>query len=426
MKANPRWRIAGFLVILSGLACSDDEARIISPPPDDTNTAPDPAGNGAEGVYAVASEIETPEGDVLYLDTVSDLRAPFNPVDTGIEIPNASTFKYIDGQVFVGTGDAPTITRYVLDADGRLQADRTLNFSGVGVTQTRDYTIISPTKAYLYDRETYVAHVWNPSTMELSGTEIDFSGAFHEEYGSVLIFSAQRILRDGTLFVPGGWVTETVYPRSLVLAFDTLTDSVQVLEDDRCTLLISTVMSSAGDLFFFPESNALVTSELPSCGLVVRQGATSFDTSYVFDAGTALGGRMVFDAYPGPNGSAYLMVPDESRIEANTREEVRLNARNDMRFWKLDLATESAVEVTSVPHFSRVRFSFDIGDGQRLVNVERLDGVLEDGVAANDADVSLIKTTLYELLLDDSPTEFPLGIGSDEVRARIAEIAKLR
>ena len=412
---------------LMALSCSSDDTRVLPQPEAGESGAGGSSGHGAgeQPVYALASEIETPEGDVLYLDTTPDLLAPFDPIATGIELPNASNFKYVGEQVFVGQADAPVITRFLLDAEGRLEQDETLSFAGVGASAGRDYTIVSATKAYLFDRDTSVVHVWNPSTMQLSGTEIDFSAAFHEEYGSVLIFPQFSLRRGDQLLVPGGWVGDDgVYPRSLALVFDTVTDTVEVLEDDRCTLLIAPVAASSGDVYFFPEANALVTSTLPSCALVVRQGSNAFDAGYFMNMETALGGRMVFDAHPGPSGTAYLMVPEEERIQATNREEVRINARNDMRLWHMNLDREAAEEVASVPHFSRIRFHFEVGD-RVLINVERLDGEVPDGVAANDADVNSIVPTLYDLS-GATPVEFPIGIESNEVKARIAAMARLR
>jgi hypothetical protein len=409
-------------------SCSPDDATIIALPPEGSETAnetiPDLAGDGP--VYAIAAELETPEGDVLYLDTTPDLLAPFDPIATGIELPNASSFKHLGEQVFVGQADAPTIARFLLDASGRLTPAETVSFAAVGVSSARDYALISATKSYLFDRAAAVVHVWNPSTMELSGIEIDFSAAFHEQYGSILIFPQFGLMRGDQLLVPGGWVgKDGVYARSLVLAFDTQSDEVEILEDERCTMLIAPVAASNGDVYFFPEANALVTSPLQSCALVIRQGTSAFDMTYHLNLETALDGRLVFDAHPGPLGTAYLMVPDEARIQAANREEVRVNARNDMRLWHMDLARESAEEVTSVPHFSRIRFHFDIGDGRTLINVERLGASAPAGVAANDVDVSAIVPTLYDLSSDE-PVMFPIGIESNEVRARIAEIARLR
>jgi hypothetical protein len=415
MDANHRLA-NGLLILAVGagltLGCGDDEPE-------------KPAGGaGTTGeTYAVAAEIETPEGDVLYLGTTPDLSAPFDLLEDGIELPNTSTFRFVGEQVFVAPNDAPTITRYLLDQHGVLQRDATLSFAGLGVTSARDYTIVSATKGYLYDFSTYTAHVFNPQTMTLNNVEIDFSAAHHEERGEIWLYPWRQnhILRDGTLFIPGGWWPEDgPEPRSLVLAFDTEADTVKVLEDDRCVNLSDAIQTENGDLYFFAQHYGLLVNaeSIAPCALVIRAGETEFDPDYTLDQLAVLDGRTAMWAYQGPGNTAYLEVPYDERIPGDTLEETFYDAKNDKRLWKLDLETQEASEVGSVDFFNGIRFAFDLNDGRALMPVMWL----------NDPDDESAGYTVnfYELYQGREPALFEFGEASHAVRGRIAEIAHLR
>jgi hypothetical protein len=382
-----------------------------------------PSGGSNPELYALATEIETPEGDVLYLGTVPDLAAPFDLVAEGIELPNTSTFQAVGEQVFVAPNDAPTITRYVLDENDRLRQDATLSFAGLGVTSARDYSLISDTKAYLFDFAAYKAHVWNPSTMTLSGIEIDLGAARHDERGPIAIapWRFDHIQRDSQLFIAGGWWPDDggPAPYSLVLAFDTSTDTVTVLEDDRCVNIGSTKQAANGDVFFFFQAFGLVANESASpCALVIRNGQTEFDRDYRPDLPALLGGRIPSTFNLGGGDAVYAEVPYAERIEADTLQDLLFFGGNGYRFWKVDMQTEQATEVTSIDFNAGARWAFPLGDGRGLMPVFSL-------VDPDDESAGYI-SEMYEVFAQGEPVPFPFGDPSDQVQARLSDIVRLR
>src|SRR5688572_18392841 len=88
-----------YLLLASALTtlatgCGEDESMIM--PSDGSSAGDDSSSGGANTeLYALATEIETPEGDVLYLDVVPDLSVPFDLRRDGIELLNTSTFQAI-------------------------------------------------------------------------------------------------------------------------------------------------------------------------------------------------------------------------------------------------------------------------------------------------------------------------------------------
>lgn len=84
----------------------------------------------------------------------------------------------------------------------------------------------------MFDYEAYKVHVWNPTTMTLSGIEIDLSAARHDDRGPLFLapWRFDHVRRGEQLLIPGGWWDDDDGPRpySLVLSFDTANDTVTV------------------------------------------------------------------------------------------------------------------------------------------------------------------------------------------------------
>jgi hypothetical protein len=397
------------------LACGDGS--------DDAPGGGSPSAGPNPELYALAAEIETPEGDVLYLNVVPDLSAPFDLVADGIELPNTSTFQAVGEMVFAAPNDSPTITRYVMDESDRLQRDATLSFAGLGVTAAGNYSLISETKAYLFDYEAYKVHVWNPTEMTLSGVEMDLSAARHDERGPLWLaaWRFDHIRRGDQLLIGGGWWDDDdgPAPNSLVLAFDTANDTVTVLEDDRCVNIGSSKLADNGDAFFFFQAYGIVVNQdISPCALVIRNGAAAFDPSYAPDLPGMLGGRIPASFYEGGGDAVYAEVPYEERFQPENLEDLFFNGGNSHRLWRLDVQTEQATEITSIDFNAGARWAFPLGDGRGLMPVFSLVDP-EDESAGYISDV-------YEVFEQGEPVLFPFGDPSDQVQARISDIVRLR
>jgi hypothetical protein len=323
--------------------------------------------------------------------------------------------------VFAAPNDAPTITRYVLDANDQLQQDVTLSFAGLGVTSARDYAIISETKAYLFDYEAYKVHVWNPSEMTLSGTVIDLSAARHDERGPLWLgaWRFDHVRRDNLLLVAGGWWPEDgPAPNSLVLIYDTDADTVKVLESDRCVNIGSSKKANNGDVYFFFQSYGIVINESQPCALVIRNGETEFDTAYTPDLPGMFGGRIPSYFNQGSGDAVYVEVPYEELVEGDSLEDLLFFGGNGYRFWRLDVQTQQASEVTSIDFHAGARWPFPLGDGRRLMPVFSL-------VDPADESAGYI-SDMYEVFEQGDPVPIAFGDDSDEVQARLSDIVRLR
>jgi hypothetical protein len=412
---TPYPRLLATLLTAFALGCSDDDDDL---PVGGTGVGPNPE------LYALATEIETPEGDVLYLNVVPDLSAPFDLVADGIELPDTSTFQAVGEMVFAAPNDSPTITRYILDDNDRLQRDQTLSFAGLGVTRARDYVLLSETKAYLFDYEGYRAHVWNPTTMTLSGVEIDLSAARRAERGPLWLaaWRFEYIRRGEQLLVAGGWWDDNngPAPYSLVLAFDTANDTVAVLEDERCVALGGSKLAANGDAYYYYLPYGVVVNEASHapCSLVIRAGETQFDPSYSREVPGMFGGRSPTAFYAGSGDTVLVEVPYEERFQPETLEDLFFGAGNNHRIWKLDVATEQAMELSSLDFNGGARWAFPLGDGRGLMPVYSL--VDPDDESAG------YTSDMYEVFEQQEPVPFAFGDPSDLVQARLSDIIRLR
>jgi hypothetical protein len=403
-------RAAPLCAVLAALACGDDEVSVTT----ETET-------NEGSVFAAAAELATPEGDIYYLGTTPDLSAPFDLVRDGIEIFNASNSQSIGEQVFVAPNDAPTITRYVLGDDGRLREDETLSFAGVGVSSARAYTLVSETKAYLFDFATYTAHIWSPAEMTLTGDEIDLSAARNDERGAFSLFPWKyyHVRRDNLLFIPGEWSNDDgSVPHAVVAVFDTETDSVTFTDDARCSQPNAAKLTDSGDIYFLSHNETAFNNGLMPCALVIRAGETTFAPDYFQDLLPLMDGRVPQNYSDGPGNTIYTHATHQEQSSAETLEELVAIRNNARRLWQIDLPAGTAVEVEEVDFFRASRWTMDVGDGRGLVPIRRL----------NDSDDESAGSVveIYEVYEQDRPVLFDFGEDSNDVRNRLTSVVRLR
>jgi hypothetical protein len=234
---------------------------------------------------------------------------------------------------------------------------------------------ISPTKAYLFDEASSTAFVWNPREMVLSGKDIDISviqipgqDAFVSADDDIARVSGDRLL------APVGWSdTETYASRAVagMLVLDTTSDEVvDFYEDERCTALESSVVTDAGDIYYFPSAAMFLDvnaadPEFPACALRIGAGETRFDENYFLNLSEITGGRIAVWGSPGEGKTAYVQVLYEERSGIEDRAMLFGAAHNDWRFWRIDVEAMTGEEVSGFPWFATSGPpAFSLSDGQ--------------------------------------------------------------
>jgi hypothetical protein len=210
----------------------------------------------------------------------------------------------------IGDGANANITRYELGGNDSFVDGNELSLASYGVSwMGLSAAVLDPHKAYYLDQSrTQQLIIWDPTTMEVTGTIALPSLA--PEGGDSLY--ATMIQRDQDLLIFGGytdWTEGTARSSSRMVVVDTATDSVRASSVvENCSHATQVVLLPSGDTYVSSELDAtLYRVTKPSTGsagclLHVAAGADTFDATPIdlsAWSGTDLSGGLA----PGADGS---------------------------------------------------------------------------------------------------------------------------
>jgi len=355
------WRAlsAGPLALVLLAACGDE-----------ATVTPDPAAGGSSDgpLYLIATSFSAGDQDETYLvtstsfDAATTIDSTSGPKLLGGVVPTVH-----GGAVFAPDDSGPVITRFDVGADDRLRAGQQLSFAGVGMTELFSWHIyvVSDTKGYVFDPAGSRIIVWNPSTMELTGAQIDLPMIVREGWLPNLVFEHSGPVRRGsTLLVPLGWQDLDFNSRyaSGVLAIDTDTDSVVSMdEDERCGETYATVTAPDGAVYFFPPDwtsapHYFADLHQPTCVLRVPVGSTSFEEGFALDLSQLGSGLAASGAVPdGASGFLFTSVDSELWDDGNNE------AGAFWKAWHYDFTTEQSRPIETLPAWSGQLYYVNVG-----------------------------------------------------------------
>jgi hypothetical protein len=255
---------------------------------------------GATG-YLAASWVTDAESTNTYVAVVDSLEIEEIDFANAIEVPGWADAWVYEDWVFVAEGEAPNVRRYSVDEDGRLALDLEMGFANTGVYGAAfwDQQILSPTKAYLSNAGNREYVVWNPSTMEITGTvpwppELDFEEGlepFHSytDRGGVVV--------DGLLFhsIYGHDKGFTYFgDKSYMLVYDIETDELVDTIELPCPMMDTATLGDDGYLYasgwsYMPLSYEAGYSDT-NCAVRIDVATRVLDTAWTFDYASATGG----------------------------------------------------------------------------------------------------------------------------------------
>ncbi|WP_437675088.1 hypothetical protein [Sorangium sp. So ce131] len=316
-----------------------------------------------------------------------------------LELPGSAKLYSLDelGWFAIGGGDAPTISRYTLDARGALEQEgASISLQPFGVQDLwPTMYFVSPTKAYYPDRHGEQLIVWNPTTMEIAG-RIALPETTRDGY--LALYGYASFLRGDKLLFSVGWFdweqNDTILAETGLVVIDTATDTVARVDvDERCGGITHAVETTSGDVVFV--SSALAGAahrldRLPTepCALRVQKDADAFDKDYLQPLGELTDGAIAGEPIPGGGDSIFLRVFDED-LATVEEDSVTwdLTGQKAWRWWRWDTAANEAAPVDELsPGTSDVSW-FQI-DG-RVFGTETTDDYAE--------------TTLIELTAEGGP-----------------------
>lgn len=301
------------VLMTSALVACDDGAEVVT----------DRGGSvGNDGpVYVVFSTIDTPDGRTGYFVTTPSLESDVAvDVTTGFEEAGGGQLYAPPGEGYflIGGGEAPTFTRYDLDANGAPERGRTISFANLGVTDVwRHMIFVNDSKAYFLDMSQLQIISFNPTTMELNGT-IPVGDFACEEVQTEFGTPIQR--EDGFYFPRSCWDLDITSSGASLVHLDPETDTVTVTHDARCMGMQVGFMADSGDAYWFADHDAsmewsLQGREAPhDCALRLRAGETTFDPEWQLDLTTRTGGVSAVASVPAGGSSVWMKVFEPSAL----------------------------------------------------------------------------------------------------------------
>lgn len=251
-------------------------------------------------LYLVQTRTFSPEGTTGVLIPTPSLDEPLD-YSRALEQPGGGVL-YAQpgvGTFLIGSGEAPVITRYDIDAQGNLVPGAALSFANEGVLYlyAGSVTFLGPDKAYYYDLDQLQVIIFDPTRMLISGT-VSLAGAAREGYFTSF---GEAVVRPDGVYFPAQWYTEPDWDRvpsgAMLVRLDAQTDEVTLSSDARCTSMLTSLTTSDGDTYWFSEMfNAFARhargpeNGFPDCALRLRAGETSFDPTWQLDTGARTGG----------------------------------------------------------------------------------------------------------------------------------------
>ncbi|WP_224366334.1 MxcI protein [Hyalangium versicolor] len=281
----------------------------------------------------------------------------------GVGIPKS-------GALYVVSDESPMVTRYKLNSTGALEAAGTVSFASVGVTSLGEYQgnfqFLSETKAYFFDAAAAQVVIWNPEQMTVTGRISLDELALPN---TLLAFSGAVVRLDGQLLMPVSWRPESgvsITPKAGVVSIDTATDVATIATDERCGYTQDAVVGLDGTVYIATEaygaaSRRVVGEESPEpCLLKFDPRTRTFDPNFYRTLGGLVGGGTAGTLVPGPRGTAYVRVLDETVAPVMEGTPPRIIASGTgWQWWELNLATLVATHKPSFPATSGSTFLFE-------------------------------------------------------------------
>ncbi len=275
---------------------------------------------GPEPVFALSTQVLGGGMDSQsYVLLTNDLDAGAElSIDRAVlEIPGRALMVGPDsgGVLFVASDQGPNVTRYELNDQGRLDKGKSVSFLNTGVTKFGEYSTqfqyISAEKAYWFDGPTAQIVVWDPTAMKVLGT-VPLTSLAAE--GQLLSFTTAPVRDGDTLYLFAAWRQSLIVtPRVAVVAVDTTTDEVTIVEDDRCGYVRDGVLAEDGYLYMATEAFAsaahwLDPSSPAPCLLRYDVAEQKFDANFHVELQELVDGDAAGSLIEGPNKEVFLRV----------------------------------------------------------------------------------------------------------------------
>lgn len=273
-----------------------------------TGPGENPDGEPSGSAIMIGVFVRNPDGRNVYVGAVPELPSGELDYSSFLEFGDVDVSAN-EGYVFVWDREPGIMTRYTVAEDLSLSEGPKLSFANQGVTGSARTVYISGTRAYTLSSALDVIAVWNPETMEITGT-IEMTPPTRPEgldtlatdgfvAGDQVIWPLRSTNWDGVDYFDGA---------AVAIANANNEDPVQIVEDTRCVGVDGGHVDDNGDFYLraggYWGSSAAYAGER-TCVIRIKSGERAFDDSYLVDMEELLGTYVTFPWYH-VEGSKYL------------------------------------------------------------------------------------------------------------------------
>ena len=334
MSVRTKLSLCAFALATSLLACDD-------------------ADDGSSGGrYLVHNVVLTVDGETSYINSLANLDPQAIDFGTALEVPGWGDLWVYGDMAFVSSGEAPTVTRYAISDDGVLSENGTLSFANYGFTTVglTKQLVVSATKAYAINTAERQLVLWNPTTLEITGT-VDLPAMPNRDPLRLVGPSIDRAssVRDGLAYIAFYWADYSQYEMSndsVVLVLDTETDVVVNEISVPCPEInFATVDTDEGHTYFsnwgFSTTSKILHGTASACAVRIADGESELDPSWSLRFADVTEGREASSLRFLGDGKALITVHHPERLAADPDASAIADGA-DYKLWTLDLESRVA------------------------------------------------------------------------------------
>ncbi|MFP2903882.1 MxcI [Pyxidicoccus sp. 3LFB2] len=338
---------------------------------DDNDKKPPEPGPQDKPVYSLATSVFSQAGSATYVSVFDSLDVTGLDLEKAREHSGFATIGAVDGMLFVGSGEAPELTRYNVADDGSLTEAGKLSFANYGLASAPLYLnhFVDSSSAYMVLEESRRI-VWNPSTMQISGPA-EAPGLEREREGLVVKSSYDRamVAQGGYSFQPFYWTDGAYYdflPTSQIAVYSHADDRLVKLLDAPCPGLDVATQDEDGNIYFsnwvFSAAAPVLEDDAPeTCVVRIKAGEQAIDAAWTRSLAAMVGGRQTAAFRYLANGVGVVAVFHEENVTINDQTEPTvITGGNHWKLWRVNLSSGTAAPVEGLDFIAGGYYAFRI------------------------------------------------------------------
>jgi hypothetical protein len=299
---------------LASVACGSDEATVVAPGGEGAMPSgpDDPGGDPRAPAILIAGVLVAPDNINVYVGAFPDV--PRGELDYSRlrEFGNANVYTG-NGYVFVEEGGV--VSRFSVGDDYDLVPGPRMSWTNYGFAEANQSYIVfgSPTRAYAFVPPIGLVIVWNPETMEITGTlplDLPTPPDGFETYAYDGLVVGDKVVWN---VLTANWETYEMDPGVLLAMTDATEDApLRFVRDDRCLAGGTSLADAEGNLYVHAGGNLGVFAayspdpDVRTCMLRMNAGEDTFDPDFMADY-RALTGSYVSYPWVHVAGNQYLV-----------------------------------------------------------------------------------------------------------------------